>query len=205
MKFKLIFSVLILLIIASFAYAIYLSLRLEGINAELSKSNAALSEAIKEKEEAKLQLIKNDSISREALEKCLNDGTRSNWEIASRTNTLMAYSSFVDHCNAEETDCHTEDLKNAVNALLNAKGYVQLVETNGNLLYTPVTLSLEGEFVKLKSDKSVRNGAIGIDDCGSPSAAKTGGIVLKDKIVKVLERCTATSSESVWAQIQFSN
>jgi len=205
MKFKLIFSVLILLIIASFAYAIYLSLRLERINAELSKSNTALSEAIKEKEEAKLQLIKNDSISREALENCLNDGTRSNWEIASGTNTLMAYSSFVDHCNAEETDCHTEDLKNAVNALLNAKGYVQLVETNGNLLYTPVTLSLEGEFVKLKSDKSVRNGAIGIDVCGSPSAAKTGGIVLKDKIVKVLERCTATSSESVWAQIQFSN
>jgi hypothetical protein len=205
MKFKIIFSVLILLIIASFVYAILLSFKLEKTNSDLAKSNAAILEAIKEKDEAKLQLIKNDSISSAKLEECLNEGNRSNWEIASRTNTLIAYSSFVDHCNAEETDCHTDDLKNAINTLLNADGYVQLIETDGNPLYTSVKLSLEGEFVKLNSDKSVRYGPIGVDNCGPSNTAKTGGIVLKDKIIKVLKRCNATSSKSVWAQIQFTN
>lgn len=198
MKFKLVFSVLILLIIASFSYAIYLSLRLE-------RTNTALSESIMEIEEAKSKYIALETSARDELEKCLNDGTRNSWEIASGTNTLMAYSSFVDNCNAEESDCHDDELKDAISSLLNAKGYVQMVETNGNPLFTEVKLSLEGRFVKFKTDKSVRNGAIGISDCGSSNPSRTGGIVLEGKIVKLLNECNASNSQSVWGHIQYTN
>ncbi len=197
MKFKIVFSVLILLIIASFSYAIYLSLRLE-------RTNTALSQSIKEIEEAKSKYIALETSARDELEKCLNDGTRNSWEIATGTNTLIAYSSFVDNCNAEEADCNDDDLKKRINSLLNAKGYVQMVETNGNPLFALVNLSLEGKFVKFKTDKSVRNGAIGIPNCGSSNPAKTG-IVLQNKIVKVLDECNASDSQSVWAHIQYTN
>ena len=197
MKFKILFSILILLIIGAFTYAIYLSLRLEH-------TNTALSESIEELEEAKSKYIALETSARNELEKCLNDGTRSSWEIASRTNTLTAYSSFVDNCNSEDTNCNDEELKKAVNSLLNATGYVQMIETNGNPLFTVVDLSLEGKFIKFKSDKSVRNGAIGIPNCGSSYPGKTG-IVLQSKIIKVLDECKASSSQSVWAHIQYTN
>jgi transcription elongation factor Elf1 len=197
MKFKIVFSILILLIITSFSYAIYLSLRLERTNTELSES-------IKEIEEAKSKYIALETSMREELEKCLNDGTRNSWQIASGTNTLIAYSNFVDNCNEEGADCKDDDLIKAVNSLLNTKGYVQMVETNGNPLFTSVNLSLEGEFIKFKTDKSVRNGAIGIPNCGSSSPVKTG-IILQNKIVKVLDKCNASGSQSVWAHIQYAN
>lgn len=200
MKFKLVFSILIILIIASFTYAIFLSLKLE-------QTNAKLSNIIKKYEEAglKIEYLENER-AKEYAEylKLINEGNRSKWEIASGTNTLAAYSMFVENCDAEGEDCHEDELKAKIDKLLNTKGYVQLVETNGNHLFSEVNLSLEGEFVKFKSDKSVRNGAIGIDECGSSNPVKTG-IVLKDKIVKVLEKCEASGSESVWAQIQYTN
>ena len=202
MKFKIVFSILIILIIVSFSYAILLSIKLE-------RTNAKLSEILDKYEEAglKIEYLESER-SKEFLKysKLINEGNKSNWEIASGTNTLIAYSMFVQNCVGEEEDCHAEDLKEAINSLLNASGYVQLTETNGNPLYSTVNLSLEGEFIKFKSDRSVRNGAIGrdIDNCGSLNPVKTG-IILKDKIVKVLKKCEASSSKSVWAQIQYAN
>lgn len=199
MKFKIVFSTLILLIIASFSYAIYLSLRLE-------RTNTALSESITEIEDAKLKYASLETSARDALEKCLTEGDRSSWEIASRTNTLMAYSSFViENCTGDEEDCNQKELKDAVDKLLNEEGYVQMIETNGNPLFTPVELALQGKFIKFKTDKAVRNGAIGIRDCGLARPTKTGGIVLKDRIVKLLDVCNASDSQSVWAHIQYAN
>jgi len=199
MKFKVVSSILILLILCSFSYAIYLSLKLQEKNKELNEKNILI-----ENTYTKIDSMENRA--RVELEKCLSEGNRSLWEVASRTNTLMAYSNFVKNCNSDESDCHEKDLKNAIDALLNSKGYVQLIETNGNLLYSTVNLSLEGEFITFKSDRSVRNGAIGrdIENCGSSNPIKIG-IILKDKIVKVLRKCEASSSKSVWAQIQYTN
>ena len=197
MKFKLVSSVLILLIIASFSYAIHLSLKLQSTNQELKDRNNEL-------EQVKQQLVKSEQKASEELEKCLNDGIRNSWEIASGTNTLKAYSNFATNCKSEEGGCREEDLKKAINSLLNADGYVQMVETDGHRLYTDEPLSLEGEFIKFNNDISVRTGAIGIENCGSPNHTKKG-IVLKDKIVKVLDKCTASSSESVWAHIQYTD
>ncbi len=198
MKFKLVFSILILLIIASFSYSIYLSLKLE-------RTNIKLNETIEKYENAglKIEYLENER-SKELIKyaKLINEGNQSKWEIASGTNTLAAYSMFVENCNSEVEDCHKEDLEKAINSLLNFQGYVQIVETNGNALFTPVNLSLEGKFVKFKTDKSVRSGAIGIPNCGSSNVSKTG-IVLKNMIVKVIDECNAPGSQSVWAHIKY--
>ena len=207
MKFKLLSSILILLIIASFSFAIYLSLELQKKNVELIDTNKELEEKNVLIENINTKIDSLEKSAREELEKCLSEGNRSLWEVASRTNTLVAYSNFVKNCNSAESDCHEQDLKNAIDALLNSKGYVQIIETNGNPLFTKADdLSLDGEFIKFKTDRSVRNGAIGkdIENCGLPNPKKTG-IVLKDKIVKVLKKCEASSSKSVWAQIQYAN
>ncbi len=172
----------------------------------MERTNTALSESINEIEEAKLKYASLETSARAELEKCLTEGDRSSWEIASRTNTLMAFSSFVvENCNTDEEDCNEKELEDAVNNLLNAEGYVQMIETNGNPLFTTVDLALQGKFIKFKTDKAVRNGAIGIKDCGSARPTKTGGIVLKDRIVKLLDECNASGSQSVWAHIQYTN
>ena len=196
MKFKVVFSILILIIIATFAYAISLSLKLVDANEELS-------EKIDEIEDAKLKYASLEEKAKADLEACLNEGDRSKWEIATRTNTLKGYSSYMDNCNEAEGNCNKEALKKAINTLLNAKGYVQMVETNGNKLYSDVDLNLDGRYIKFKTDKAVRNGAIGIRDCGVSPPKKTGGIVLKGKVVKVLGTCKAAKSESVWVHIQY--
>jgi hypothetical protein len=200
MKFKLVFSILILLILATFSYAIYISIKLE-------RTNSKLNDIIQKYEDAGLKIEYLENENSKALidyAKLINEGTQNKWEIASGTNTLAAYSMFVENCNGEVEDCHNEDLENAINSLLNSDGYVEFVETNGNKLYTEVNLALDGKYVKFNKDKSVRNGAIGINDCGSSYPSKTG-IVLKGKIVKILNECHASGSQSVWAHIQYTN
>ncbi len=197
MKFRIIVAVLTLAILGLFGMVMYLTYELRSTNKVLKSSN-------EEVRQAKLKLIKQDSIAQKKLQDCLNDGTRNSWEIAAGTNTLTAYSSFKDNCNSAESDCHKDDLKNAIDALLNTKGYVQMVETNGNQLFTTVNLSLDGDFVKFKTDKSVRTGAIGIPDCGSANSARSG-VLVKDEIVRVRNKCNAPGSKSVWALIEYAD
>jgi transcription elongation factor Elf1 len=213
MKFRIIVTILTISIIGLFVMVVYQSNELMGQAQELryqanelSSRNEELKETNENLEVAESQLVTLQADTKKRLVECLNEGIRNSWEIASNTNTLTAYSSFVDNCNEEdeEADCKEENLEKAIESLLNAKGYVQLIETNGNLLYTQVTLSLEGEYVKFKTDKRVRSGAIGINDCGSSRPAKIG-IVLKNKIIKVLDKCDTPGSKSVWGLIQFNN
>lgn len=199
MKFRIIIAVLTIAIIGLFACTIILFIRLKD-------NNDRMDDLLEKYKDAGLtiEFLENEN-SKKSIEyaKLLSEGTQSKWEITSSINTLNAYSTFVENCNGEDEDCHQTDLENAINKLLNADGYVEFVETNGNKLYTKVNLALEGEFVKFKESKNVRNGAIGID-CGNPTPTKIG-IVLKDKIVKVLEKCEASGSQSVWAHIQYTN
>ena len=199
MKFRIIVTFLTIAIIVLFGLVIYFSF-------QLKHANTTLSDIIAKYEEAGLKIENLESENSKALIKyanLINEGTKDKWEIASGTNTLAAYSMFVENCNGEVEDCHQTDLENAINTLLNADGYVEFVETNGNKLYTEVNFSLEGKFVKFNKDKNVRNGAIGIDNCGSPDHTSTGDIVSKNRIVKVLDECNAPGSQSVWAHIQY--
>ena len=220
MKFRIIVTILTISIIGLFAMVVYQSnelmeqaeelrdqaTELKYQATELSSKNEELKETNEDLEAAESQLVTLQADTKKRLVECLNEGIRNSWEIASNTNTLTAYSSFVDNCNEEdeEADCKENNLEKAIESLLNAEGYVQLIETNGNPLYTQVTLSLEGEYVKFKTDKRVRSGAIGINNCGSSNPAKIG-IVLKNKIVKVLDKCNTPGSKSVWGRIQYTN
>jgi|TARA_B110000238_G_scaffold102394_1_gene111563 uncharacterized protein YoxC len=236
MKFRIIVTILTISIIGLFVMVVYQSNELmeqsEELKAqvnelkyqvtelkyqatELSSKNKELKETNEDLEASESQLVTFQSDTNKKLIECLNEGIRNSWEIASNTNTLTAYSSFVDNCNEEEeeadcnekeeeAECKEENLKKAIESLLNAEGYVQLIETNGNPLYTQVTLSLKGEYIKFKTNKRVRSGAIGINNCGSSNPAKIG-IVLKNKIVKVLDKCNTPGSKSVWGRIQYTN
>ena len=200
MKFRIIVTVLTIAIIGLFASTVILSLKL--------KDNIDAKNILLEKYKdagLTIEFLENEN-SKKSIEyaKLLNEGTQSKWEITSSINTLNAYSTFVENCNREDEDCHQTELENAINTLLNAEGYVEFVETNGNKLYTEVSLALEGEFVKFSQSKNVRNGAIGINNCGESNPTKIG-IVLKDRIVKVLAKCEANGSDSVWAKIQYTN
>lgn len=193
---KIVFGALILIILGAFTYAILLSVRIETVNMELENANNDLEDA-----NEKYALL--EAKATKELEECLDDGTKGKWEVASQTNTLLSYSTFIEGCDKEIEDCHSDQIKTAIDKILNADGYVQFIETDGNELFTKVDLNLDGgEYVKFDTDKAVRNGAIGIDDCGASKPRKVG-IVLKNKTVKVLEKCYAQGSESVWVHIQY--
>ena len=187
-------------------YKVYdLSTALKENNAELARTNLALEESIKDVEEARNKYENLEEKAQMDLENCLEAGNSDKWELAYKTNTLLAYSNFLARCSSDE-DCHKNEIKANVDKILNADGYVQLIETNGNPLFTKVNIDLQdgAEYVTFKTDKSVRNGAIGIKDCGSSTLRKIG-IVLQGKTVKIIDKCEAKGSNSVWAHIQYAN
>ena len=152
---------------------------------------------------AKNQLAINDSLKEIEIKALLEETQRDNWEQVKTINNLLAFSTYF-----EEHQDDSEQVNAAVSELLFKEGYTQFVEKNGNKLYVEVNdLSLQGTFIKFKTDKAVRSGAIGINDCGkgSPDNTVRTGVVLKDKIVKVLDTCSAKNSNSKWVKIAYGN
>ena len=170
---------------------------------EKNRAEVAEKEAIDAKKllvEANEQLQNSEREVQRKLDSMVRENVGDLWEGAKTINTLKGYSAYKKQ-NPNDT-IHNEDLIDAVNNLLKNKGYVQLVETNGNRLFDEVNLALDGYFIKFKTDKNIRNGAIGIDGCGYSNPTKTG-VVLKDKTVRVKDTCNARGSQSVWAQIEY--
>lgn len=190
MKFKTIAIILILVIIGLFGYSIFLTTELN----EQRKREA-------ENYQTLLNLTAQDSLQRKKLDELAKSKVTDMWKAAEALNTLRAYSNYAQQ-HPDDT-LHVEDLRNAVDKLLKNKGYVQYQETNGNKLYKEVNdLSLEGDYVVFKTDKSVRNGAIGIDDCGVSPPSKID-VVRQGTVVRVKELCHAPGSESIWAHIEY--
>jgi len=168
------------------------------------KQTKQLEALLKEESTARIQIEEKNKVLEEYYKDCVvssGNSTGSEWEIATATNTLLAYSNYVEF--SDPTGIKQKELTTAVEKLLSKTGYVQYIETNGNKLFTPVTLSLEGQFVRFKTDKAARNGAIGISNCGSSKPERTGDIILKGKTVKIISLCEASGSKSVWAHIAF--
>ncbi|MBT8286003.1 MAG: hypothetical protein HKO75_11570 [Flavobacteriaceae bacterium] len=182
-----------------------------AIDAELSRQ-----QAIEEKDKADLLVIKNDSLYQEALiaknQLAINDSIKeieiqqllaaSNldlWDQTKKTNSLIAYSDYLD-----KTPDSLAQVNAALEEYFNKDGYVQLIETNGNSLIEVVSLSLEGKYAKFKTDRSVRDGAIGVDNAGDPSPKRIG-VVFKGQIFKIEKEfpSKSSSSKSVWALIKY--
>ncbi|MCX2719918.1 hypothetical protein [Lentiprolixibacter aurantiacus] len=150
--------------------------------------------------DANEQLVESEKELQRKLDSMVRVSVGDLWQGAKTINTLKGYSSYK--AQNPNDSIHGEDLIRAVNNLLNKSGYVQLIETNGNKLFEKVDLALDGDFVKFNTDINVRNGAIGIDDCGSSNPTKTG-VLVNGKTVRIKNRCEASGSESVWALIEY--
>ena len=197
MSSKIITRLLGILFIISLGFALFLSW---SQTKELKSKTEKLEATLQEVSLAKDQIEKKNNVLEEYYADCVANSTGDLWEIATTINTLSAYSNYAQ---MNPQGANQKELTTVVNKLLSKDGYVQYIETNGNKLYTSVDFELEGEFVTFKTDKAVRNGAIGISNCGSSNPRRTGDIIPKGKTVKILELCEAQGSKSVWAHIAF--
>lgn len=197
MSSKIITRVLGILFIISLGYALFLSWKQTN---ELKSKTEKLEATLQEMRLAKDQIEKKNDVLEEYYADCVANSTGDLWEIATTINTLSAYSNYAQ---MNPGGANQKELTTAVNNLLSKEGYVQYIETNGNKLYTSVDLSLEGKFVMFRTDKAVRNGAIGISNCGAANPSRTGDIIPKGQTVKILELCEAQGSKSVWVHIAF--
>lgn len=117
------------------------------------------------------------------------------WEITKMTNTLEAYDNY-----AKLHDDKNEEINKAIEQLLNREGYVQITETNGNQLFKPEKMSLEGEYLIAKTARAVRAGII-----KKNSNPPRSGVLVEGQIVKLVERIPSDYSASVWGKIKYRN
>jgi hypothetical protein len=189
MKFKIIVSVLTLAIISMFGYVVYLTSQLEESNRDLEDYANQLG-----KTSAELDQVKEKAI--EDLRKCREEAGADQWTLAKETNTLRAFSNFLETCG---DDCHTAELDKAVSRLLSEKGYVQIIDSDGTKYFEEIRdLKLGGTYYRATSDRSVRNGVIGRPDEFPNTSRK--GVILKGSIVKLIDK---PSEDSKWAQIAY--
>lgn len=195
MKFKSAAIILILVIVGLFGYAI-------KVTFDIKEAIAAKEEALELAQKAQESVIESEKETQRKLDSIIRESVTDLWGQAKSINTLAAYSNYAKE-NPNDS-IHGDDLKNAVDNLLSKTGYTQYQETTGNKLYTKVTnLNLEGDFVKFTSDKAVRDGAIGIDGCGSSDPRKID-VLVHGKTVRIKRLCEAPGSQSIWAEIEYS-
>lgn len=180
-----------------------------AIDAEISRQNA-----IDEKNKADTLAIKNDSLYKETLlaknqlaindslkqieiQQLLQDSNLDFWEQTLKTQDLQAYSDYL-----ERTPDSVEQVNRALETYFNKEGYVQIIETDGYSLIENVPLELDGKFAKFKTDRAVRNGAIGMDDAGARNPVRIG-VVFKGQIFEIEKEFPSTSTKSVWALIKY--
>jgi hypothetical protein len=180
----------------------YSNFKLKNLNRDLQDLNKEKDSILVIERDVRDQIQNKNNVLEKYYFDCINESNANLWEITKATNTLGAYSAYAEK-SADDVNKQKE-INEAVSKLLNSNGYVQLIETNGNPLFTTVNLSIKGEFIKFKTDVSVRNGAIGINDCGKPNSGRIG-VILKGKIVRVENKCEASGSRAVWAKIAYSN
>lgn len=140
-----------------------------------------------EKEKLELFKVKYDSIRQLTLNQ-----TDDLWEYAKSQNTIEAYSDYV------EIKGMTEVVSNKIKTLLTHTGYMQIEESNGNMLISPI--NSEYGVWKPKSARSIRNGVI-----GNPSyrnTKRTGDVILEGQPFVILED-NIMSGKARWAKIAY--
>ena len=170
--------------------------KLEEVNLTLEESNETLKQ---ERDDCSfLAKLLQDSLTVSNFEAdspvVPEDGSES-WQITQMTNTLTAYDNY-----AKLHGDKNEEINRAIEKLLNLDGYVQIIETNGNPLFKPAEMSLEGEYLIAKTARAVRSGVI-----QKNSNPARSGVLVEGQIVKVVEKFESDYSASVWARIKYRN
>lgn len=167
-----------------------------GAWAYLEKERAKEAERVAEA--AREQIAKNDSITQLKLEALVKRFVNDDWEMAKESNSLQTYANYATKHPGENKD----SLNLMIAKLLNKSGFVQIVETKGNLLYNSEELSesLDGEFISMTKSVNVRAG-----QWDTPGYNNKIGVVPKGQVIKIIEKFPSDNSGSVWAEIAFRN
>jgi len=138
-------------------------------------------------EKEKLELIK---IKYDSLREITINQKDDLWEYAVKENTLEAYNDYINIKGIND------EVVAKVKNLLRKTGYVQIEESNGNLLIEPV--NREYGLWKTKSTRSIRYGVIG----KSRNSARNGDAILKGQPFVILED-SLWSGKTRWAKVAY--
>ena len=140
-----------------------------------------------EKEKLEAIKVKQDSIRELTLNQ--KDDL---WEYAVRENTIEAYSDYV------RIKGVTPQVAENIKTLLTRTGYMQIEESNGNMLISPMNRQLG--LWKTNSARSVRNGVMG--NVNYRNQARNGDVILKDQPFVIIED-SIMSGKTRWAKIAY--
>ena len=157
------------------------------IQAEGLVANLEISEGNLQGEKDKLELIK---VKYDSLREIIVNQKDDLWEYAVKENTLEAYNDYVNIKGINS------EVVSKIKNLLRKVGYVQIEESNGNLLIEPI--NREYGLWKTKSTRSIRHGVIG----KSTNSNRNGDAILKDQPFVILED-SLWSGKTRWAKVAY--
>ena len=204
MNFKVAVSLLIVLIIGLFAYAIVLSNKISVANSNLKKANDTLIEqkAALVKKNKEIEDYKNELLGKVDTEEAY-------WDVAKQSNTVEAYLDYKIKFGADSL-LLAEKAQKAINQVLTKTGYVQIQDGKTKEFYFKnySDSELSTKHMIAISDRNIRNGVIGADKNKYPKATKntgsSGDRARQGDILKVVGDFIP-SGDSQWAEIKYSN
>lgn len=150
-------------------------------------ANLEVSEGNLQIEKDKLELIK---VKYDSLREITINQKDDLWEYALKENTLEAYTDYVNIKGINS------DVVAKIKSLLRKTGYVQIEESNGNILIEPI--NKEYGLWKTKSTRSIRYGVIG----KSTNSSRNGDAILKEQPFVILED-SLWSGKTRWAKVAY--
>lgn len=150
-----------------------------------------ISEANLQGEKEKLELAKKQY---DSLRQSVSKEKENLWNYTVEQNTLEAY---TDYFNIRGEDEH--DVVNKIRELLTRTGYVQIQESNGDMLFNPLS-NTDNDLYVPKTARSIRSGVLGKD--GKKSTERTGDVILEGQIVQIIQD-SIMSGNSRWAKIKY--
>ncbi len=198
---KLMMNVLGVVVIIFMVSSVLLYSKLKEEKRKLTESETSLLASEKSLLASNKELKTKDSIliiqNKKLLE--LRGSIDNFWNAAQNSNRMKDYASYLER--AIEDDDHYNDALTLLNSLATQTGYVQVTESNGNILLQKIeNLNTEDQFYKALSDRSIRRGVINNPDFPNSSVK---GTLRTDDVVKVVR--LIPSGNAQWAEIRYGN
>jgi hypothetical protein len=159
------------------------------IKAEALVDNLKISEENLQGEKAKLETIK---IKYDSIRQLTLNQSDDLWEYAEKENTIEAYNDYI------KIKGINDNVVNKIKTLLQNTGYVQIQESNGKVLISPIN-SQYGLW-EANSARSIRYGVIG--NTNYRNSNRNGDVILKGQPFVILED-SIMSGKTRWAKIAY--
>jgi len=199
---KLMMNILGFVVIIFMVSSVMLYSQLKKEKKALTESETNLKISYDSISKVKNALAKSDSILTIKNAKLLQarGSIESYWTDAVNKNRIKHYANYLSK--AIEGDKHYGEALTKMNDLAKKQGYVQVTESNGNVLLEKLNnIDTEDNFYEALSDRSIRRGVVGNSDFTrqgrNGDAIKAGDVV---KVVRIIP-----SGNAQWAEIRYSN